>query len=118
MAALLVLVLLTRLLVPAGFMPAAQSGPAVVLCTGGGMIVGWIDADGTVHEKQDEQKSATDAPCAFAGVGASLDGVSPAIMRAVGSIGPALPLATITAVTIGRGLAAPPPPQTGPPPQP
>ena len=114
MAALLALVLFTRLLVPAGFMPAAQNGPAVVLCTGAGMIVGWIDADGTVHEKQDRQESATDAPCAFASVSASLDSMALAIGQSVGSTGLTLPLVSLTAA-IGRGLAAPPPPQTGPP---
>ncbi|MCW2396736.1 MULTISPECIES: hypothetical protein [unclassified Sphingobium] len=117
-AAWLALVLLARLLVPAGFMPAVQNGPAVVLCTGAGMITGWIDADGTVRKQQDKQNTAPDAPCAFAGIGASLDSIPPGIARVAVTIVTVPILSPSTAVSIGRGLAAPPPPQTGPPHQP
>jgi hypothetical protein len=118
MAALLALVLFARLIVPAGFMPAEQNGPTFVLCTGEGTITGWIGADGTVHKEQDKQKTNRDAPCAFAGIGASLLGTAPVI--AMIAITVALPLADglAASATVGRGLAAPPPPQTGPPPQP
>lgn len=114
----LALVLLARLLVPAGFMPAVQNGPAVVLCTSAGMVTGWINADGTVRKQQDKQNTAPDAPCAFAGIGASLDSIPPVVARVAVTMVTVPTLSPNTAVSIGRGLAAPPPPQTGPPHQP
>lgn len=118
MAALLALVLFARLIVPAGFMPAEQNGPTFVLCTGEGTITGWIGSDGTVHKEQDKPKTTRDAPCAFAGIGASLLSTAPAIAMIAAMIPVSLADGLRAPGSLGRGLAAPPPPQTGPPPQP
>jgi hypothetical protein len=111
---LLTLALLMRLIVPAGWMPTAGNGYAITLCTGAGTVSAWIDADGKLH-KGEPADTASDHSCAFAGFAGALD------LPATGALAlPILPATAILvarpfAVDIGRGLAAPPPPQTGPP---
>lgn len=112
--ALLMLALLMRVMIPAGWMPAAGSGYAITLCTGTGAVSAWIDKDGNVH-KGKPADSKPDQPCAFSGFSAVLDlpfsvGLPLAPISAT-----ALIAAKLLAVTIGHGLAAPPPPPTGPP---
>lgn len=113
---LVALALLLRILVPAGWMPAASgSGYAITLCTGMGSVSAWVDAEGKVH-KEKPADASTGHPCVFSGFSAAidlpvLDGGAIAHPLHVGTL--LLPLAT--AVAIGRGLAAPPPPSTGPP---
>ena len=113
---LLGLALFVRLLVPAGWMPAAGQGYAIILCTDLGAATAWIDEDGKVHKGNPAPTGGVDKHCAFAGFGASLTAPDP--------VGGALEFApptnlsaptAIASVAIGRGLAAPPPPQTGPP---
>lgn len=112
---LLALALLLRLLVPAGWMPATGSGYQITLCTGMGAVSAWVGKDGQIH-KGKPADSKTEQPCAFSGFSAALnlpmlDGlaIAPSIAASV------VLITKLTAVTIGRGLAAPPPPQTGPP---
>ena len=112
---LLALALLMRVMVPAGWMPAAGNGMAITLCTGMGPVAAWIDADGKVH-KQGPSDSRSDQPCAFSGLGTAFD--LPTVHDVSAAPLPAgLPLLAAQAATvdIGRGLAAPPPPATGPP---
>lgn len=114
--ALIALALLLRVLVPAGFMPAAGKGFAITLCTELGMTPAWVDEDGKVHKGKTGPDGTADHPCVFAGFGAALD--TPGIAAVVAA--PAIAIAaTLIAfaetVAIGRGLAAPPPPATGPP---
>jgi len=112
---LLAIALLMRLLVPTGWMPMAGSGYAITLCTGMGAVQAWVDKDGNVHKgKPTDTKS--EQPCAFSGYSLALDlppfggvAILPALPNAV------LPVASLFAVDVGRGLAAPPPPPTGPP---
>ena len=119
---LAVLALAVKVAVPAGFMAAprlAQSPFALVLCTGQGAMV--LGADGTLHKagepaKTPEGKSGHDTPCAFAGHGqgaltAALAVAAPVSFVAyrVAQVPEAADLAP------GRGLAAPPPPNRGPP---
>jgi hypothetical protein len=118
----LLLVLLMRVLVPSGWMPVAapNGGFAVTLCVDGGAVSAWIDADGRLHRtaKADgpsKDMPGKDAPCAFAATGlpplpALTIEVAARLTRVV-----AAPLRPGTVVAIGRGLAAPPPPATGPP---
>ena len=109
--------LLLRVLIPTGWMPAhaADGSIAITLCTPGGISHAWVDAEGTLHDKQPHQKSGADQPCAFAGL--AMTGDVP--MAAIGL--PATPSADRadpvlpSNVSVGRGLAAPPPPSTGPP---
>jgi hypothetical protein len=130
-ALILVCALAMRVLVPAGFMVGhtASGAPALVLCPGqneapvatpmhhdmahmmpdGSMMSGDHDAGKQSHDP------GTDRPCAFAAVGLAVDMPIPAPLLA-----PAPPPAFVALLSQapgnpGRGLAAPPPPSTGPP---
>ncbi len=119
--ALAVLALAMRVLIPAGYMlspQVAQGGlPAIVICTGHGALTVAVDADGQVHKSGEKApaKSADKHPCAFAGAAAPLD--APTGLDLGRSV-----FATVSTSTVvmahqrpGLGLAAPPPPTTGPP---
>lgn len=115
---LLGLALLTRALVPAGWMPTGKQAFAVTVCTGMDTQTVWIDRDGTIH-KSDPSKKPHDGDgkqdCAFAGLGTPGVAADAADFSAVAQAeSTELPL-PVAAVAIGRGLAAPPPPSTGPP---
>ena len=107
-------------------MPAAQGGFSFILCSG------WASAHETVAVaeaayradmaerlapagKGDDRGAATaDQPCAFSGLAMPWTGAESApdlILPAP----VAAPLFLTPLVAIGRGLAAPPPPSTGPP---
>lgn len=110
--------ILVRALVPAGWMPTmgANGGIVISMCTGMGAVEMVLAPDGSLHEKAPvKHDGATDHPCTFAGLGqafAAADPVAMPVPLPVDFIDP--PLAP-QLVSIGRGLAAPPPPQTGPP---
>ncbi len=118
----LMLMLLLRVLVPSGWMPVAtpNGGFAVTLCIDGGAVSAWIDADGRLHQaaKADgpsKDMPGKDAPCAFAATGLPpLPALTIDVAARVAMV-VAAPLRRETVVAIGRGLAAPPPPATGPP---
>jgi hypothetical protein len=120
-AALALLAMIVRAMVPAGFMLApAQHGEllAVTLCSGHGAVEALIDLKtGALVEKKGEapQKStASDAPCVFA-VTATLVAPEPSFSLNVSFASvAAAPVRTVD-VAPGRGLAAPPPWATGPP---
>jgi hypothetical protein len=130
-ALILICALAVRVLVPAGFMVGhtASGAPALVLCPGqndapvampmhhdmahmmpdGSMMSGDHDTGKQSHDP------GTDRPCAFAAVGLAVDMPIPAPLLA-----PAPPPAFIALLSQasgnpGCGLAAPPPPSTGPP---
>ena len=111
--AMLALALVVRALVPTGWMPVAtDQGIRFELCAGQAMP----PAAGMHHRhKGESQQTAPDHVCAFAGLGLAADTAPPPVMLA---LAPApVPVAAPRALTvaIGRGLAAPPPPATGPP---
>lgn len=115
--ALMLCALFARAWIPAGWMPdRTASGYTISLCTGMGAVTAWIDEQGAVHKNKPLKSGTDDQPCAFAGmftVAAMLDHSS-----ALAAIIPALRLRAflpVYEVAIGRGLAAPPPPPTGPP---
>jgi len=113
---LMALALLLRMLIPAGFMPATGQGFAVTPCTGMAAMPDRIDEHGHVHKEQNTPDKQVQHPCAFVGFGSMLDHssfASPSILRSV-VVASLVPLSSAT-VAIGRGLAAPPPPSTGPP---
>lgn len=113
---LVALALLLRVMIPAGFMPAAGQGLAIELCTGMGATPAWVDADGKVHKGRPDKGSAADHPCAFAGFGALIDLPAPVATPAPPfRLVVAALVARVAAASVGQGLAAPPPPQTGPP---
>lgn len=110
------LALFLRVMIPAGFMPTTGKGLAITLCTSMSSTPAWIDEHGQVHKGKSSQGEQVQHPCVFAGFGATLD-----IPSIAGLLIPSVTATTIligasaTSVTIGRGLAAPPPPSTGPP---
>lgn len=119
------LLLLAQAIVPNGFMPVfAKDGPTIMLCTGQGLGLqaAPLPADASAAMlaladalDDDETPAETDtAPCDYAA--SSPASIAPAfaaapspIIRIDGIFPPA------GLVAIGTGLAAPPPPQTGPP---
>ena len=118
LAALALLAMVVRALVPSGYMLAevgAHQVLTVTLCSGHGPVETQIDFGPQAPHKGDPANGkAHDAPCAFAAV-AHL--AAPQSLRAVST-----PLfASLSAppspqiISPGRGLAAPPPWATGPP---
>jgi hypothetical protein len=104
-----------RVLVPAGFMPAATPlGPQIVICTGAGPI-SVADPAGAAESPGDETPKKVDHPCAPAGFAAeAMPETFAFASRSVEVSSAAAPPARPDLVP-GRGLAAPPPPATGPP---
>ena len=114
--AFVVLALLLRVMVPAGWMPNASArGYAITLCTGMGAVSAWVDGDGRIHKSRPGE-NRPDHPCVFSGFGAAVHLPSLSAIAIASPLAQAMPVPIAqTAVAIGRGLAAPPPPPTGPP---
>ena len=113
--ALLLCVLAVRVIVPQGYMWASAPGgaPAMVECSGMGPMPGMAMSHGQSH---DHDGKTADHPCAFAAAGAAVDlaaEVHPVALRVIAAAAPAT---LRISVSPGLGLAAPPPPKTGPPP--
>jgi hypothetical protein len=117
--AVLALALLARLAVPAGWMPVTDAdGARLTICTG----MGALDAPRHAmpgmaerHGSGDHKQSGDDHVCPFAAVALALaQPALPSIDLLPMVLPGAVPLLRI-AVAVGRGLAAPPPPATGPP---
>ena len=119
----LLCVLLARTAVPAGWMPMATADGGIMLAPCSGMGATTLAADDMAgmsghHADADHNRHHPDPggdhPCSGAGIAVALD--APRVLLA-----PVLPAVTTAivarafVVTIGQGLAAPPPPQTGPP---
>jgi hypothetical protein len=103
------------MVVPAGWMPSYDAGRiTITLCTELGKTQAWIDSDGRIHKEAPAKQGQPDGACAFAGLtfAASPPVSSPVDWRP--ATGVALP-GSVAVVSIGQGLAAPPPPATGPP---
>ena len=118
--ALALLAIVLKVMVPAGFMPSAETRNglpfALVLCTGdGATVVQPGDALDARHGDKSD-KAGHDVPCPFAAQGAAAPPPTVVATIAVDLIAYAAPpLTTAQALAPGRGLAAPPPPPTGPP---
>lgn len=108
--------LLLRLIVPAGWMPgtAADGSMQIELCTGQGVVKAWVGHDGQIKDNVPSQ-SSIDQPCAFAGLSMAIAHIEPVVVMPamLASVVPGILLSR--SISIGRGLAAPPPPATGPP---
>jgi len=116
--------LMMRMLVPSGFMlaPGANGLPTVIVCPGQGLAApmampgmpGMAGHD-MHHQGGEQHDKNADHPCAFAAAGAAVD-----LVASLHPIAPA-PMAAFAPplfhafVRPGLGLAAPPPPKTGPP---
>ena len=115
-AALIVLALALRIMVPAGFMPSTERSFALTICTGMDTQTIWMDKSGTLHKEDPSKgKSVEHQPCAFAGAAISADFLSSVSQIAMAPV--ALPILGFVKreVSVGAGLAAPPPPAIGPP---
>lgn len=124
--ALLACALLLRVLVPAGWMPVAHDGvlrlepcpawkpPARAQAVRHAPAHTPHGAIGEAGDDSSHGGGSSDQPCAFAGLSSPLAQAD--IASAIASV-PARALLPIPhlLVGIGRGLAAPPPPSTGPP---
>ena len=122
-SAMLACALLLRLLVPAGWMPVRDAtGLHLTICTGTGpmampMAPGTTAGPmaGMAHHMPGDQQGIPEHPCAFAHHGLAVAAPRlPALVRPLAPVA-LLPAGLATRVAIGRGLAAPPPPPTGPP---
>lgn len=123
--------LAVRVLIPTGFMvgQTASGAPALVLCPGqndmamsmAGMPHAAVHMmpDGSMMAGHDAGQhhgdSDTDRPCAFAAVGLAVDVPIPAPLLAPAPPPAFSALQSPVPSDPGRGLAAPPPPSTGPP---
>lgn len=114
-AALFALVLLARILVPAGWMPSAQDGRWISICSGSGEAMVWLDSAGKAHADKQGGDQHKDGSCVFGAASLAYD---VPVMATLAAIGPAFAVAPVlrpVSVAVGQGLAAPPPPKTGPP---
>lgn len=115
--ALIACAMLLRVLVPAGWMPT--TGPdgmiRVALCTGTGAQPAWIDRAGTVHTEMPGGGDHDPQPCGFGSLGLGLDARLIAALPLPALAAEAVQPVARQALRIGGGLAAPPPPSTGPP---
>ena len=109
MAVLLALALALRLLAPEGWMPAAGGG--LMLCPGASAPMAMA---GHHRDGREQPAHVADHPCAFAQAGTAAPPPVPLASPSI-AVTPELVLALRLTVATGRGLAAPPPPATGPP---
>lgn len=119
--ALAMLAVMLKIMVPAGFMPDVQPRIglpfALVLCTGdGAKVVQPGEALGHGQGEDHGGKSVHDAPCPFAVQAAGAPPPSLFVATEARTIRyVVLPIPAAPTIAPGRGLAAPPPPPTGPP---
>lgn len=118
--------LLLRAMMPAGWMPSLGGDTGLVLVPCGG----WAAAPkaATAHNEHhqtaghsqhrpaphDDHGKKADQPCAFASLGSAWTPTDGPSLISPPRLAPALTPARLS-LTPGRGLAAPPPPATGPP---
>ena len=122
MLAIIACALLARVLIPQGWMPVeTDRGWRMSICSGTGpveMAASPVLAAAlkAMHPGSDtHDKSANDHPCTFSGLTVALDGPSAPIFDLSAPAAATWLPRVILAVAVGRGLAAPPPPSTGPP---
>jgi hypothetical protein len=113
---LVIFALAVRMTIPAGWMPSADHSFAINVCTGINMSTVWIDTKGQIHKSDPEKhKSAEHEACAFAGLAMAADLAQPDSAVSAPLMQANIAAKSIVHSSIGRGLAAPPPPSTGPP---
>jgi Protein of unknown function (DUF2946) len=117
MLALIALTLALRVIVPSGFMPTTGSDGMIriSMCSGMGPQTAWLDKSGRIHKDTPAKGQHDPQPCGFGAL--ALGAVTPSVLAVEPPILPS-DIAVFPqsfAVAVGRGLAAPPPPSTGPP---
>ena len=115
-AAMILLALALRVIIPSGFMPSSERGFALTICTGMDTQTVWMDKSGKLHKEDPSKgKSVEHQPCAFAGAAMAADVLSADFQIAMAPVALAIPVFAKREVSVGAGLAAPPPPAIGPP---
>ena len=115
-ALLLLCALVGRVAVPTGYMVGASAKggmPVIEMCTDNGPVTMTLDTDGKSDGHRDHK--AADHPCAFAVASTAVDLAAMLHPVAVIAAATSQPLALFGFARPGLGLAAPPPPKTGPP---
>lgn len=111
--------LMVRAAIPAGWMPSGERAFEVKICAGIEMQTAWLDKSGKLHKTDPSKKSDgghnSKQDCAFASL--ATQGIAAQSLDVVPSdrAQQNLPYLASANVAVGRGLAAPPPPSTGPP---
>jgi hypothetical protein len=115
-AMLVVLALAVRIAVPSGWMPSADRAFALTVCTGFDTQTIWLDKQGGLHKQDPSKGKAVDhAPCAFASAVIGIAPLPDSVSILAFSGQKYVPPFGSQQLFIGHGLAAPPPPSTGPP---
>lgn len=105
-----------RILIPSGFMPSAERGFALTICTGMDTQTVWMDKSGKFHKEDPSKgKSVEHQPCSFSGLATAAELPAADIQIAMAPVAPVIPGFAKREVAVGKGLAAPPPPAIGPP---
>ncbi len=120
LAVLTVIALAVRFALPAGAMlakPVDEGGlPSIVVCTSAGMVEITAPGDyGVPADKPAKKDTKSGEPCAFAGLSASLPVPSFSFDDLEQPAAAVLQVWGYSWQRPGEGLAAPPPPATGPP---
>jgi hypothetical protein len=115
-AVFVLMALAMRVIIPSGYMPSSERGFALTICAGMDTKTVWMDKSGKLH-KEDPSigKSVEHQPCAFAGAAITADFPATAFQIDMAPVALAVPVFAKREVSIGSGLAAPPPPAIGPP---
>ena len=115
-AVFVLMALAMRVIIPSGYMPSSERGFALTICAGMDTKTVWMDKSGKLH-KEDPSigKSVEHQPCAFAGAAITADFPATAFQIDMDPVALAAPVFAKREVSIGSGLAAPPPPAIGPP---
>jgi hypothetical protein len=115
-AAMILLALALRVIIPSGFMPSSERGFALTICTGMDTQTVWMDKSGKLHKEDPSKgKSVEHQPCAFAGTAMVADFLAADFQIALAPVALAIPVFAKREISVGSGLAAPPPPAIGPP---
>ncbi len=112
---MMALTIAVRALMPIGWMPSATAGQMISICTGDGISTAVIGADGKIHKPDPATADHKSSPCTFAGLALTSNIPEPAAQPSLPYVAKANPPALPDAARPGAGLAAPPPPKTGPP---
>ncbi len=111
------LALALRVVIPSGFMPSSERGFALTVCTGmDNTQTVWMDKSGKLlKEDPSKGKSVEHQPCAFAGATMASDLPAGDFTAALAPVAATAAVFAAMEVSVGTGLAAPPPPAIGPP---
>jgi hypothetical protein len=120
MSRLLILVamigIVARGVIPAGWMPTGERAFAIAICTGVDTHTVWLDSKGKLHKQDPDRQPVPDSePCAFTALAMAVGLPDAFVVSAALGGDQESHVVPGHRATVGRGLAAPPPPATGPP---